>query len=264
MLATARHKSFISSIPTSIRICVIASLAVLLVGTTFRILLPHYRLDFWNPHFSCADQTYDFGSGQAGKLVRRDFVVTNSGRGKLKVLGIAGGCSCLSATSAALDLGSGESGTVTAVLSLQGLHGPIARTLQVMTNDPDVPVARLNLRGNVTTTYEVSRYSIPLEFSGTAQSEAVVFVSNKVGEKPFQIIKTEAVPAIVDIDTKKIDESAYKLVLQLKKRSIGKTRCRIRVETDKSNESEFFLDAIVNEESTQPPRSNSKVLTSTY
>lgn len=236
-----------SKAPWPVRACIIGISACLFLSALFYVLPQSYRFDFWTPHFECSEPIFDFGTAKAGTTIHHEFTVTNSGRNCLKLVGMAGDCSCIGATVSVQELSSGETGQVTAVLSLRGKHGLIDQTLYVLTNDPKFPRATLKIRGTVLSDYEVSDYVIPLSSTTERTRSATISIKGRKGAKPFRILEVNVRPRdYIEVTTNQVAEAQYSLTIRLMEDVIEKKICKALIVTDNSEEHEIILDVLIN------------------
>jgi Protein of unknown function (DUF1573) len=252
MAAPVRRRGFLGTAPRSIRLCVLGGAVFLFLAALCWRFMPadQWRLDYWDSQFSCLVPDYDFGNAPANARITHDFVVRNNGNKTLKVIGLSPGCNCLSLASSALSLEKDEESRITAVLSLAGLHGQINRSIEVVTNDPVFPRAELVMRGEVTTVYDVSRYSVKLRaWSDNNNPVESVIISGKKDTKPFHIVSSEASTRVIDVSSREVAPSKYIVEFRPARGTQGPTSCRVVVNTDNPAESMIIIDVSVNPES---------------
>ncbi len=100
------------------------------------------------PRAVVAQPVADAGSVARGQKVSHAFEIRNDGRAALEITQVKPTCGC---TVAEYDrqIAPGAAGTVRAVIDTKSFRGPIAKSVQVFTNDPENPRLNLVLKANV-------------------------------------------------------------------------------------------------------------------
>ena len=91
---------------------------------------------------------FDLGERDAGEIVEFVVPVRNLRKERLRILGLRGDCSCLTATMARSTLQPGESGTVNARYHAPAVPGRTQNTLYVQTDDPHLAVASIQVKAD--------------------------------------------------------------------------------------------------------------------
>lgn len=107
------------------------------------------------PRIFSPEPTFDFGSQDNEGKVQHDFTVMNVGTGSLEISNVKSSCGCTVAEMAKKSLAPGEETKVSVTFNLQGKQGPQTKVISVSSNDPDVPVYKLELKGNAVAAIEV-------------------------------------------------------------------------------------------------------------
>lgn len=107
------------------------------------------------PRIFSPEPTFDFGSQDNEGKVQHDFTVMNVGTGTLEISNVKSSCGCTVAEMAKKTLAPGEETKVSVTFNLQGKQGPQTKVISVSSNDPDVPVYKLELKGNAVAAIEV-------------------------------------------------------------------------------------------------------------
>jgi hypothetical protein len=107
------------------------------------------------PRIFSPEPTFDFGSQDNEGKVQHDFTIMNVGTGTLEISDVKSSCGCTVAELAKKSLGPGEETKVSATFNLSGKQGPQTKVISVSSNDPDVPVYKLELKGNAVAAIEV-------------------------------------------------------------------------------------------------------------
>jgi hypothetical protein len=77
---------------------------------------------------------YDFGKIRAGEDIRKDFVFTNTGNGKLEILKVRPSCGCTTAGDHDKIVDPGKTGKIPIKVGTTNFSGPITKTVTVSTN----------------------------------------------------------------------------------------------------------------------------------
>jgi len=107
------------------------------------------------PRIFSPEPTFDFGSEDNEGKVQHEFTVMNVGTGTLEISNVKSSCGCTVAELAKKSLAPGEETKVAVTFNLQGKQGPQTKVISVSSNDPDVPVYKLELKGNAVAAIEV-------------------------------------------------------------------------------------------------------------
>ncbi len=101
------------------------------------------------PKLVVPEPTYDFGTRQDSETVVHGFTLRNEGTGMLEIKNVRAACGC---TAMELDkdkLAPGEEVEIGVSTNLRGRQGQRTFAVTVTTNDPDEPMTRLRMTGNV-------------------------------------------------------------------------------------------------------------------
>ncbi|MBI1318052.1 MAG: DUF1573 domain-containing protein [Candidatus Hydrogenedens sp.] len=90
---------------------------------------------------------FDFGTQDNTGKVQHDFTVMNVGTATLVISDVKSSCGCTIAELKKKTLEPGEETTVSATFNLHDKQGPQTKVISVTSNDPKVPVYKLELRG---------------------------------------------------------------------------------------------------------------------
>lgn len=91
---------------------------------------------------------YDAGVVSKGQVVDALFTVKNEGKGMLTIERVQPACGCTVPTFDR-EIEPGKSGTIKASVNTQGFSGPIAKTVQVFTNDANTQTFTLTIKADV-------------------------------------------------------------------------------------------------------------------
>ncbi len=139
----------------------------------------------------------DFGKVARGETLQHVFAVRNEGEGVLEITGVKPTCGC---TVAQFDrsVPAGGTGRVEASVETDSFQGPIAKSIQVFTNDPDNPKLNLVIKANVKARIQaVPGYArfIAVQGEGTQSSTQTVWAAEfseltvRKVESPYPFLK---------------------------------------------------------------------------
>ncbi|MBI4026652.1 MAG: DUF1573 domain-containing protein [Verrucomicrobia bacterium] len=182
---------------------------------------------------SCEQPAHDFGVAPNGKVIEHAFILRNGGDGALKINAIQSCCG-VAATITETNLAPGAVASVSAKMSLRGLHGKQSKSIVVESNDPKHPKFELLLTGEAIRPAEIQPRL--LNFGEIAR--------NKVAERevvlalnfPFQIEKVEStIPKFVVTHEKAADGRSYRIAVRtVPPLQPGLTSGMLRVSPDKN------------------------------
>jgi len=94
--------------------------------------------------------THAFGTVARGVRVVHRFKVTNGGSAPLRILRLNASCGCTSTVLGRKELAPGEATELEVTFNTDGFHGPVRKTLEVLSDDPVEPSRTLTLEADVT------------------------------------------------------------------------------------------------------------------
>lgn len=118
--------------------------------------ISHAISDPERPVMVVDESDYDFGSQETGKTITHQFAFHNHGKSILRVTDVRAACGCTVAKVSATKLLPGTSAFVEVKLNLTRLKGEIKKHLVVETNDPQTPITRFSMHGNVIMNVDVT------------------------------------------------------------------------------------------------------------
>lgn len=145
------------------------------------------------PKLSIEKLEFDAGTVARGQVVDAAFTVTNKGEGPLQIQRVQAACGC-TVTNYDREVLPGKTGTIHANVNTQSFSGPIAKTVQVFTNDPNMSTFTLTVKADVKSILSVSVAQKQADGTETYQPReteqvGLIFKGQKV-EKEF-LIKSE-------------------------------------------------------------------------
>jgi hypothetical protein len=169
----------------------------------------------WVPRIACAHPEIDLGEVLADQVVRSEFVVANTGRRKLVIHDVLGGCSrCVTVSPTSAKIAPGETAVLTATLDARKLSGNEERkTILVQSNDPAQPHVRLSMRCRVVRAIEAVPDTVTLQRDANGHwSAASVEVLPRDPQTTFHILDlAKEVPNIKATWTPLANRNGYRL-----------------------------------------------------
>ena len=104
-----------------------------------------------NPSIAFSEQSWDFGTIKQGDKATHVFIVMNEGTGILQITKVRSSCGCTAAILSKRELENGEKSEIKATFNSSGRSGPFKKTIFVHSNDPQAPMRKLVLKGNIQT-----------------------------------------------------------------------------------------------------------------
>jgi hypothetical protein len=122
------------------------------------------------PTVSVPEDAYDFGFMDSNATGQHEFILTNTGRGPLRIEQGSTSCKCTATVLEEGEIPPGESGSVVVEWTAKGFSGDFEQTATILTNDPENPRVTLTVQGRIT----VAVRAVPsqLRFNGLAADES--------------------------------------------------------------------------------------------
>jgi hypothetical protein len=133
------------------------------------------------PRMTFLTNQYDFGTVQAGTLVKYVFIVSNSGDQTLLISRVTPGCHCTTAGGWSHKVEPGQTGQIPIQFDSGNFRGNVTKTIMVASNDKIAPNQPLRLQGTIKRMIEVNpqfAYINVVEGS-TSNSTTVVHITNQ-------------------------------------------------------------------------------------
>lgn len=170
------------------------------------------------PVIECATPKFDFGRVIQGKVVEHAFVIANKGNTILNIKGVQPSCGCTTAPITKNAIEPGQTAEIQAKFDSTRFDGPIHKTINVTSDDPDKPVFTLELTGTVTKIYEITPSHVSFgRVNKNLEFETQLVVKGLEGHKP-QItgVAIEGDATFEGRYVKKQDSDEYLVYLKLK------------------------------------------------
>lgn len=133
----------------------------------------------------------DLGKIQKGAQATAEFVLANRGDAVLKIKSVQPACGCTVASFDA-EIAPAASGKVRATLDTSTLAGSVAKSITVLTNDPNTPRATLTLRAQIAAFIELSPgFARLLQVQSQPRQVTVVQLWSGDGT-PFEVLEVRA------------------------------------------------------------------------
>ncbi|MCK5827129.1 DUF1573 domain-containing protein [Candidatus Bipolaricaulota bacterium] len=101
------------------------------------------------PTIYVAQPVYNFGSVFEGIAVSRTFVIENIGDEALDISGVSASCGCTTTSKPTEPIEPGDSFSLDVLINTTGFGGTISKSITVYSNDPESPLLRLRVTGQV-------------------------------------------------------------------------------------------------------------------
>ncbi len=161
-------------------VSMMALAALLLPGLALAQSAPEAKTG--SPKLVVPEKVKDFGTVPQGEHLKATFELKNEGDAPIEVRSVRPTCGC---TVADYDkeIAPGKSGAITATVDTTNFNGPIAKSLLVLTNDPEVPNLSLVVKAEVQPHVEVLPRPL-VRFNAIQGDEAVdkVTLASAMGE----------------------------------------------------------------------------------
>ena len=163
------------------------------------------------PKINFDTNTCDFGKVDAGKVVKHEFLFTNTGNEVLEIKDVRPGCGCTTAGAWDKKVEPGKTGKIPLQFNTAGYSSVFAKTVTVNCNDPAKPNVVLYLKGTVWKPIEVTPPNAIFSFGPDVQT-------NTVEKRILRIVNQ--LEEAVTIEEPKITHPAFKA--ELKTVRVGK------------------------------------------
>jgi hypothetical protein len=101
------------------------------------------------PRIEFAETKHDFGRVESGRMVKHDFVFTNTGSALLEITNVRTSCGCTTPGAWDRRVAPGKSGIIPVQFSSAGYGGPVTKMIVVFCNDPAQTNVTLRLEGTI-------------------------------------------------------------------------------------------------------------------
>lgn len=98
---------------------------------------------------------FDFGRASAGEIIKHTFYFTNVGTTTLVINSVQPSCGCTTAGDWSRQVPPGGSGSIPMQFSTATFSGPVAKSINITSNDKEQPSSHLQIRGTVWKPVEV-------------------------------------------------------------------------------------------------------------
>lgn len=179
------------------------------------------------PKVSIPEPEYNFGLVHQGDIVKRSFVVNNSGKGTLQILRVVPSCGCTAAVAKSSTLGPGDSTTVDVEFDTRGFSGEKEKSIRIVTNDPDSPITVLNLKGQIGVDVNLEPQRL---FFGEVNKNQTVERSFKISirkESPVKIASIKAYSPRIELQESGDDKNRNVIVRLKASSEVGEFRDRV-------------------------------------
>jgi hypothetical protein len=101
------------------------------------------------PRIQVEPESFDFGSVQQGKTLRRDFTIRNFGDAELVIEGVSTTCGCTAALAAQSRVEPGGRTVLRVTFETRTYSGKVERNVMVRSNDPKAPLVQVRVGATV-------------------------------------------------------------------------------------------------------------------
>lgn len=195
------------------------------------------------PKLVIPEITFDAKDVAKGDAIEHSFTLRNEGQADLMILQVAPACGCTAPDWTKI-VPPGGTGKITLKVDTAKFKGPISKTANVTTNDPDQASFRLTVNAQVKTFIDVlpqDRVSFR-QYRGETKDQTLTIHSNEAGE--FKINAVEVTGDGVKHEYSKATDGSgdYKLKVWLDKTApIGNISGSIKIVTNSAKEPELTI-----------------------
>lgn len=137
------------------------------------------------PRIKFSETVFDFGQIQSSRVVRHDFIVTNTGNAPLEITEVRPGCpGCTTALPWDHEIKPGKTGKIPIQFNPASFSGPVSKSVTVTCNDPNQGNHTLQFQATVWRPVDVQPgyvYFMPVEGEETNETK-IVRISNRLEE----------------------------------------------------------------------------------
>ncbi len=161
------------------------------------------------PRLTIMEPIKDYGVVAKGDKLDWSFVVKNTGDADLEIIAAKPSCGC---TVADFDkvIKPGQTGKVNAHVDTTNFSGPIAKSIELETNDPSTPAAQLTLQAVVKPYVEAypAGFVRFVMLKGEASKQSLVLYSEE--DAPLEIVRVDVPSDWIRVDYSKITDPAQR------------------------------------------------------
>lgn len=189
------------------------------------------------PNIQFEEKQYDFGTIKQHKKITHVYNFKNIGDAPLLISKVKQSCGCIEAELSSKEIFSGGIGLVKATFDTEGYQGEVKKIIFVVSNDPDEPVVKLIMRGDVKT--DVIAKPKRLYFGRYDKYEPITkklyLLQDK--DKKFKILKvktnSEYITTSVPVKINEKGKDGYQIDVGLSPNvPIGRFYTKLKIHTD--------------------------------
>ena len=139
------------------------------------------------PRITSPARVQELGQILRGTVLERTFVLQNQGDAPLDITDVHAACDCTTVPLARTRIAPRESLTLRVKLDTAKLLGPIEKSILLTSNDPQLPVFALELRGQVMSPYTLEPASLRFTPIGRNGSWSGTLALTRTDGKPLQV-----------------------------------------------------------------------------
>lgn len=131
---------------------------------------PHVGTNASVPKIQFATPVYDFGKVLNGKVVKHDFIFTNTGEALLKIKSVHTSCGCTTAGAWSREVKPGQTGSIPIQFHGGNYSGPVTKRITVTCNDPAHRETVLQIKAKIWKPIDVAPQVAVLNLTAGASS----------------------------------------------------------------------------------------------
>ena len=194
------------------------------------------------PKLEIGETTFNAGSVAKGDPVQHDFEVKNTGNADLLILEVKPACGC-TAPDWTKVIAPGGTGKISLKVDTSRFKGPISKSANVTTNDPQQPTLHLVMNADVKTFVDILPRDVVSirQYRGEEQKQELTIQSNE--ETAFKVNDVQVTGEGVKHEIAKVDDKSYKLTVWVDKDApIGNASGTIKLLTNSAKEPEVTVN----------------------
>lgn len=163
------------------------------------------------PKLTFTNITHDFGTIERGEKVSVNFEFKNTGDAELELSDVKASCGCTTATPDKLNYDPGETGTIPVTFDSTRFDGPITKTINVSSNDADMPHMQLRITGNVRTEITMEPNSLAISNIRRSENVAREFLIKSEVLKQLEITELKSSLEFMKLEQVRVNETSIKV-----------------------------------------------------
>jgi len=197
------------------------------------------------PRIACDEPEFDFGELSNTEKMVHEYVLRNTGDLTLEITNTTSSCGCALAKLPKNLVPPGESVALQAEIDLHGRSGPLQKTIQVFSNDPQTPVLALKFKGTAVPNILISPTRVFLT-NAPADEPLSTAVDVTFKRIPGRVLAVSSSIAQVAVRLEVLEEQkAYRVHLStVPPLGAGRFAGSVKVTTDLPKNPDLFIGVI--------------------